>query len=135
MLFNKSFKDSHIFDKIESGRPFSTVNKGATGDEEVKYLTDESGRIIEISKQVKNGEGESLGINFITSGHLDKFINYLEKAGDRDYFEKAMDNAAKDRAFFFDALDLSAYMCKEVDFPEDLDAVNKFLAEVDIVSS
>jgi choline kinase len=41
------------------------VDKKRCGEEEVKYRQDSAGLICEISKGVKNGEGEALGINLV----------------------------------------------------------------------
>ena len=46
---------------LQKGGNAIGVNSEECGEEEVKYLPDESGKIIEISKQVKVAEGEAIG--------------------------------------------------------------------------
>ncbi|MBN1646698.1 MAG: phosphocholine cytidylyltransferase family protein [Spirochaetales bacterium] len=118
-----------VFAEISEGIPFSVVNTSKVGEEEVKYRTDEYGNITEISKQVLNAEGESVGINYITGSRTETFIDLLEAVGDNDYFEKAMDNGARIGSLLFSTLDISDCSCTEVDFPEDLVNANSFLAE------
>jgi len=44
-----------------------------------------------LSRKVKNGLGEAVGINFISSNDLDVFIEEPEKCDDKDYFEKGLE--------------------------------------------
>ena len=120
-----------VFAEIKEGLSFSVVNTGKVGDEEVKYITDSYGNITEISKQVVNAEGESVGINFISAEKTELFIDLLEAVDDNDYFEKAMDNGAKSKVLQFTTLDISDYCCTEVDFPEDLENANSFVQNED----
>ncbi len=52
---------------IVSGRSAVAVNTAQVADEEVKYTVDERGFVKELSKTVKDGLGEAVGINLIGS--------------------------------------------------------------------
>ena len=62
---------------IEANTSFVAVNTSKVGDEEVKY-TLKNGYIYELSKTVTNGLGEAVGINFISSDDILKFIEMKE---------------------------------------------------------
>ena len=108
---------------IELNNSFISVNTSSVADEEVKY-TLKNDYVFELSKEVKNGLGEAVGINFISSNDLDVLISQLEKCGDNDYFEKGMEMAIAENDLKIKAIDISAFDCIEVDFKEDLDNAN-----------
>lgn len=64
---------------IQKETSFVAVNTDKVGDEEVKY-TLKNGVIHELSKTVKNGLGEAVGINFISAKSMPAFIQRLETA-------------------------------------------------------
>lgn len=119
--------DESIISKIVSQKGnLIAVNRSKCGEEEVKYKTNKQGNIIEISKKVKNAEGEALGINKIMKDDLQSLKNALKKCDDNDYFEKAIEYMIKDNKVF-KPLDVSEYRCLEVDFQEDWElAVDMF---------
>jgi choline kinase len=94
------------------------VNNAKCGEEEVKYLTDENGNIISISKEVEDGQGEALGINLIKKKSIKRFVEVLRECEENDYFEKAI-QILIDRGVIFKHLDVSDYRCIEIDFKED----------------
>lgn len=102
------------------------VNVGPVGDEEVKYRADKAGRILEVSKLVKNAQGEALGINFFNKKDLGLLKTNLEKCSDYDYFEKALELCLEDGISIW-AEKVSPELCVEVDFPEDLDKANQLI--------
>lgn len=102
------------------------VNVGPVGDEEVKYLTSDDGAISEVSKTLRGGLGEALGVNKITGKDISVLIKHLEQCDDFDYFEKGIETAIADGLRIF-PVDVSDLLCTEVDFPEDLQRVNKEL--------
>ena len=116
--------DDKLFDvlkeHINADRSFISVNTSRVADEEVKY-TLENGYINELSKEVKNGLGEAVGINFISSNDLSAFVAKLEECELQDYFEKGLELAIRDNGLQVKAVDISAYDCIEVDFKEDLE--------------
>lgn len=111
---------------IKNKQSFVAVNTSKVADEEVKY-TLENGFIKQLSKTVKNGLGEAVGINYITSKDIKKFISRLEECNDNDYFERGLEIAIEKDGLQICAVDISKFNCMEVDFKEDLDNVNKLL--------
>lgn len=111
---------------INDQNSFIAVNTARVAEEEVKY-TLKNGFVYELSKEVKNGLGEAVGINFIAAKDMAAFIQYLEKCSDNDYFEKGLELAIKNDQLELKAVDISAYDCIEVDFVEDLDNANSII--------
>ncbi|WP_140486829.1 NTP transferase domain-containing protein [Flavobacterium sp. GSA192] len=111
---------------IKAKESFVAVNTSKVAEEEVKY-TLKNGYIDELSKTVKNGLGEAVGINFISSNDIKKFINRLEECDDNDYFERGLELAIEKDDIKVKAVDISQYTCMEIDFVEDLENVNKML--------
>ncbi|WP_308991245.1 phosphocholine cytidylyltransferase family protein [Mariniflexile litorale] len=111
---------------IKQNQSFVAVNTSKVAEEEVKY-TLKDGFINELSKIVKNGLGEAVGINFISSNDILSFIERLETCGDNDYFERGLELAIEKDNLKIKAVDISAYNCMEIDFIEDLENVNNLL--------
>ena len=111
---------------IEENESFVAVNTSKVAEEEVKYTLKE-GYINELSKTVKNGLGEAVGINFISSKDILNFINRLEECDDNDYFERGLELAIEKDDLKIKAIDISKYNCIEIDFIEDLENVNNML--------
>ncbi|MFD0797003.1 NTP transferase domain-containing protein [Maribacter chungangensis] len=109
---------------IDSENSFVAVNTSKVADEEVKY-TLKNGYIDELSKNVKNGLGEAVGINFIAQKDIDSFIARLEECDDNDYFERGLEMAIAKDGIKISALDISKFDCMEVDFRDDLENANK----------
>ena len=111
---------------IKQNQSFVAVNTSKVADEEVKY-TLKDGFVNELSKTVKNGLGEAVGINFISSTDILKFIDRLEECDDNDYFERGLELAIEKDHIKIKAVDISAFNCMEIDFIEDLENVNNLL--------
>ncbi len=112
---------------IDQDQSFVAVNNSAVAEEEVKYTVNEKGFINEISKTVKNALGEAVGINYISSKDIDTLTNYLEACDNNDYFERGIEMAIEDNVLDILPVNISEYICMEVDFEEDLNAVNKMI--------
>jgi len=97
----------------------AVVNIAVCGEEEVKYLTDERGNINAISKEIKKGRGEALGINLVIKESLKEFISALQECNNNDYFERAMQLAINNH-IIIKPLDVSRFRCIEIDNKEDL---------------
>jgi len=108
---------------IEKEQSFVAVNTSKVAEEEVKY-TLENNFIDQLSKNVKNGLGEAVGINFIAKKDIVSLINRLEECDDNDYFERGLEMAIEKDGLQISAVDISAFDCMEVDFKEDLDNAN-----------
>ena len=111
---------------IAKNESFVAVNTSKVGEEEVKY-TLKDGYIKALPKTVKNGLGEAVGINFISSNDVKTLINRLEDCGNNDYFERGMEMAIEKDNLKVNAVDISKFNCMEIDFVEDLNEVNKSL--------
>ncbi|SDL74282.1 Choline kinase [Salinimicrobium catena] len=109
--------------EIEQKNSFVSVNTSRVAEEEVKY-TLKNGFIDELSKQVQNGLGEAVGINFISREDMPVFIEQLENCDDNDYFERGIEMAIAENDLKVKAVDISEFRCMEVDFKEDLEAAN-----------
>src|SRR3954454_22852849 len=75
---------------IEADRSFVCVNTDSVAEEEVKYTLDSDGYIAELSKQVVDGLGEAVGINFIAAEDKATLLTRLAEVGDQDYFERGL---------------------------------------------
>ncbi|MDR2928485.1 MAG: NTP transferase domain-containing protein [Cytophagaceae bacterium] len=126
VVFNESLPEQ-IKPFIRQGNSFVCVNNLECGEEEVKYKLGTDGSISEISKTVVNGQGEAVGINFISHRDLPFFIDRLEECGKNDFFERGLELMIKnDRRKVF-PVNISSCLCMEVDFEEDLERVNKII--------
>ena len=114
---------SVLLQDIQKHNSFIAVNTSSVAEEEVKY-TLQNNFVNKLSKEVKNGLGEAVGINFISKDDLDIFISQLEKCDANDYFEKGLENAIAQDNLRLKAIDISKYNCIEVDFEEDLKNAN-----------
>lgn len=113
---------------ITADQSFVAVDTSSVSDEEVKYTIGDTGHISELSKLVKNGLGEAVGINYISAKHKKMLIERLDQVEDQDYFEKGMELTISEDALQYVPVDISAYYAVEVDFAEDLVRANKQLA-------
>ncbi len=104
------------------------VNIASVGDEEVKYRTNSKGRILEVSKTVKEAQGEALGINFFQASDLESLKMNLERCQDDAYFEKAVEMCIEEGIPVW-AVPVNPLHCTEIDFPEDLDRANQLMQQ------
>ena len=111
---------------IDKDISFVSVNTSKVSEEEVKY-TLKGDYIDELSKTVKNGLGEAVGINFISSDYIEIFIKRLEECDDNDYFERALELAIEEDGFKIKPIDISEFNCIEIDFEEDLKNANNLI--------
>lgn len=110
--------------EIEGNISFVSVNHSRVAEEEVKY-TLMGNYVHELSKEVKNGLGEAVGINYISKKDLPILIDQLEACEDNDYFEKGIELAIQKQGIKVKAVDISDFRCMEIDFKEDLDQANR----------
>lgn len=110
--------------EIEQKNSFVSVNTSRVAEEEVKYSL-KNGFIYKLSKQVEDGLGEAVGINFISRDDMPVFLKQLENCDDNDYFERGIEMAIEQDDLKIKAVDISDFRCMEVDFKEDLEAANK----------
>lgn len=116
-----------VREHIEAGRSFVCVNTESVAEEEVKYTLDDDGYIRELSKQVVDGLGEAVGINYVSAEDKATLVRRLAEVGDQDYFERGIEVAIQEDGLRVEALDISEFHIVEVDFDEDLTRANEFV--------
>jgi choline kinase len=120
--------DAAILDRvrplIDAGDSFVCVNTSAVGEEEVKYTVDGDGFVRELSKVVRDGLGEAVGINHVAGADKATLIAHLDKCDDQDYFERAIETAIAEQGLRVRPVDISDLFAVEVDFEADLDRAN-----------
>lgn len=94
------------------------VDDKKCAEEEIKYTLSCNNVIEELSKHVKNGRGEALGINIVLKEYLSTLEKNLRKCKDEDYFEKAIEYCIQDHIKFY-PVNVKNNRCVEVDFYED----------------
>ncbi|MCI2959152.1 phosphocholine cytidylyltransferase family protein [Agromyces atrinae] len=123
--------DPRILDRavalIARDQSFVTVNTSKVSDEEVKYTTSAEGYIKELSKTVKGGLGEAVGINYISSRDKGILMRHLAQVGDQDYFERGLELAIEKDRILVEPMDVSDLYAIEIDFAEDLERANLFV--------
>ena len=112
---------------VRDDQSFVTVNTSKVSDEEVKYTTDAEGYIAELSKQVKHGLGEAVGINYVSRADKPALLRQLGKVDAQDYFERGIELAIDQDGLLFEPVDISDLYAVEVDFAEDLERANLFV--------
>lgn len=112
---------------IAREQSFVTVNTSKVSDEEVKYTTSAEGYIKELSKTVKGGLGEAVGINYISAADKATLLHQLTKVGDQDYFERGIELAIERNHLLVEPVDISDLYAVEVDFAEDLVRANLYV--------
>lgn len=116
---------ARVAEKVKNEESFVCVNTSAVAEEEVKYTVDDAGNIKELSKVVKDGLGEAVGINFISKHDKARVITELENCADNDYFERGLEMAIEKYGIKIKPVDISDLFAVEIDFPEDLERANK----------
>ncbi|MDF2580924.1 MULTISPECIES: NTP transferase domain-containing protein [Microbacterium] len=112
---------------IERDQSFVTVNTAKVSDEEVKYTVGGDGFITELSKTVRGGIGEAVGINYISSRDKKALIAQLGRVDDQDYFERGLELAIAENGLRLEPMDISDLYAVEVDFAEDLERANLYV--------
>lgn len=112
---------------IERDQSFVTVNTSKVSDEEVKYTTTAEGYIKQLSKTVRGGLGEAVGINYVSSRDKEALIAQLGRCKAQDYFERGIELAIEQNSMLVEPVDISDLYAVEVDFAEDLDRANQFV--------
>ncbi|TQL47451.1 choline kinase [Homoserinimonas aerilata] len=109
---------------VARDQSFVSVNTAKVSDEEVKYTTDAEGYIRELSKTVKGGLGEAVGINYVSSRDKAALVRQLARVDDQDYFERGIELAIEQNGLLVEPIDISDLYAVEVDFAEDLERAN-----------
>ncbi len=110
---------------IERDQSFVSVNHAEVGDEEVKYDLDDQGAIRNLSKSVIDGLGEAVGVNHVSADDKRSLISRLAECADDDYFERGVELSIEHDGTCYVPVDVTASVCIEVDFTEDLARANE----------
>ena len=124
VVFDRGVLES-LADVVTSDRTFVSVDRSTVADEEVKYTVDGDGFIRELSKQVVDGLGEAVGINYVSAADKAVLIRRLEDCGDQDYFERGLELAIAEDGVRVLPVDISEHFVVEVDFEDDLARANR----------
>ncbi|MCU1514084.1 MAG: UDP-N-acetylglucosamine pyrophosphorylase [Microbacteriaceae bacterium] len=112
---------------VDRDQSFISINTSKVSDEEVKYTVDAEGFINELSKTVKGGLGEAVGINYVSKNDKAALLRQLGRVGDQDYFERGIELAIEQDKLRFEPVDISDLYAVEIDFAEDLERANLFV--------
>jgi choline kinase len=112
---------------VARDQSFVSVNTAKVSDEEVKYTVDADGFIDELSKTVKGGLGEAVGINYVGRNDKATLVRHLSRVADQDYFERGIELAIQQDKLRFEPVDISDLYAVEIDFAEDLERANLFV--------
>ncbi|GAB3033156.1 UTP--glucose-1-phosphate uridylyltransferase [Parafrigoribacterium mesophilum] len=112
---------------VSQDKSFVAVNSASVAEEEVKYTTDAEGYIRELSKTVKNGLGEAIGINYVSRADKAALVRQLGRVNDQDYFERGIELAIEQDHLRFEPVNISDLYAVEIDFAEDLERANLFV--------
>lgn len=120
------FHPSALEKLLEINSSAMLVNRSKVGEEEVKYRTDSHGIILEVSKEVRQPEGEALGINLFKRKDLNLLKKHLETCKPQDYFEKAVEGCLNEGIKIL-AVPISQDLCVEIDFNQDIVRANSLI--------
>jgi choline kinase len=118
----------HVQPWLERDETFVCVNTDSVGDEEVKYTVDAEGFVRELSKTVRDGLGEAVGINYVSAADKAVLVEELRACADTDYFERGLETAVARRGLHVAPVDVSRFDVVEVDFEEDLQRADRIEA-------
>jgi len=100
-------------------------SRGPIDEESVTVTTDSSGAIARIGKGDAEASIEAVGMNVIAARDRPAFDAALDAAAPQDYFEAAMQLCIDGGTIRFTTVDAGDAYCREVDEPEDLEAVRR----------
>lgn len=115
---------AQVASRISAGGSFVCVNTARVAEEEVKYTLDSDGYVDAISKTVEGALGEAVGINYVAPSDIEALIRRLDECADHEYFERGLELAIAGDGLKLGVLDISEYLCVEVDSQEDLETAN-----------
>lgn len=110
-----------IREALKRGNSFVGIQYGQKDDEAMKFNTNHDGTLKSLSKELAVGEGEAIGLNFISSRDRPLFSRLLGEADDYEYFEAAIQKVIEIQSFSFSLVDLTHCFIQEIDFKGDLE--------------
>jgi len=109
----------------EDGRSGVLVNRSAVGEEEVTFTMSDDGAVDRLAKKVPGGLGEAVGINYVAAADKPALVRRLAQCEDQDYFERGIELTISEDGIRWSPQDIADLAAMEVDFEEDLEAVNR----------
>ena len=112
------------------------LKKHTLDEEQIKVKADNSNKVLEISKvvEIEKAIGESIGIEIISGEFLKDMYDILERKivkenNVNEFYEKTFEEVIEknDSAKEMYVVDISEYMCMEIDTIEDLENARKNL--------
>lgn len=122
------FRPSILSPLLTSSYSAMVVNQAVVGSEEVKYRSNLEGQLLEVSKEVKNPQGEAVGINFFKKNDLPLLCQGLEFCQESDYFEKGIEFCIQKQQII-KSFCIKKEECVEIDFPKDLEYANQLMTQ------
>lgn len=104
------------------------VLPGRIDSEAIKYRLGSSGCIEGLAKDLSDACGEAVGLIMIPGASVPDLIRELRRCDAGDFFEAAISNMIDRGRLELHAVTPGDSYCREVDFPEDLEAVRHHIA-------
>jgi choline kinase len=98
-------------------------NRGESDDGFIEKLV----AVNRVSKTVKGGLGEAVGINYVSRNDKATLLRHLKRVEDQDYFERGIELAIEQDKLRIEPVDISDLYAVEIDFAEDLERANLFV--------
>ena len=102
------------------------MKRHAVLDEEIKVMTDQNGRVLEISKEVNPSDaaGESVGIEIFDRELLSELFRVIDRKisiekNVNQFYEAAFQELINNNREIY-IIDITEYFCMEIDTAEDL---------------
>ena len=115
--------------------PALAMQQHELGEEEMKIVVDEAGRITEISKTCSPADaiGESVGIEKMTPKYSEVLFRELDQMIEREglidiFYERAFERLIP-QGQTFKVVDTTSYFSYELDTPEDFEQASRLLPE------
>ena len=109
------------------------LNRHACGEEEIKVIVDEEGRITEISKvcSIQDAIGESVGIEKMTAAYSEALYHELQQMIEQEglidvFYERAFERLIP-QGHTFRVVDTTSYFSYELDTPEDFERAQQLM--------
>lgn len=124
--------DPRVIQRVAEGRDPANmaVEVKPCGDEEVKVVVDDSGRIHEIGKEIdpERTLGEFIGVAHFSAPFTNALYRSLDALvrtpeGQQAYYERAIESILS--TTHAQAVDVTELPCVEIDFPEDYERARK----------
>ena len=120
--------DSDILDLIVKNRDHNIlmVTNKYYRESEIKYNINHQGFVKEVSKNLKNGLGELIGMNLVKKNVLPSLISNLKESENIDYFDISLQKTIND-GFKFIPIDIKNIFSIEIDYQNELEIAQNWV--------